>query len=232
VEILISVMAEVSNFADQGLEQGDRDVLIVSKGHAALAYYGVMSELGLIEGDFICSYQKNGSDYPEELVRDERLGIECSTGSLGLGLPYGVGMGFLAKRRGRNRRVFCVVGDGECDEGSVWEAIMFAGQQRLSNVSLIVDFNGLQADGDTKGIIAWDNMEARIESFGWDVRSVDGHDFEELNLALRAVGHKPKAVIARTVKGKGISFMENDFSWHDRVLNKELLKQARMEIGL
>lgn len=232
VEILISVMKEAVNFADQSFEHKDRDVLIVSKGHAALAYYAAMNELGFIKEDFISSYQKNGSDYPEELVRNMRMGIECSTGSLGLGLSYGVGMGFLAKRRGKNRRIFCIVGDGECDEGSVWEAIMFAGQHRLNNVILIVDFNGLQADGDTDEIIAWDNMQTQIKSFGWDVKSVDGHDFEKLDLAYKDISDRPRAIIAKTIKGKGISFMENDYTWHDRVLNKELLKQARMEIGL
>ena len=232
VEILLYIMSEASNFADEKADDSCRDILIVSKGHAALAQYAVMNELGLIGDDFVTQYQKNGSDYPEELIKDKGLHIECSTGSLGLGLPYAVGKAILFKRRGINKKIFCIVGDGECDEGSVWEALMLAGQHKLNNIILVIDFNGLQADGSTDEIIAWNNMQKQIEAFGWQALAVDGHSFEELDKAFESITDKPTAVIAKTIKGKGISFMENDYSWHDRILNKDLLRQAKMEIGL
>ncbi|MCI8466546.1 MAG: transketolase [Lachnospiraceae bacterium] len=232
MEILISIICGASNFAVPEVPTGDRDILVVSKGHAALAQYAVMNEAGLIGNEFIKQYQKNGSDYPEELMKDEKLRIECSTGSLGIGLPYAVGRAIFAKRRRRNQKIFCLVGDGECDEGSVWEAIMLAAQQKLNNMVLVVDLNGLQADGNTEEIITWNNMKNQMESFGWTAVQVDGHDFKELQKAFQTVTDKPLAILAKTIKGKGISFMEGDYSWHDRVLNKKLLEQAKAEIGL
>lgn len=232
VEILLYIMSNASNFADKSIDHKDRDVLIVSKGHAALAQYAVMEELELIKDNFVETYQKNGSNYPEELMKDEKMCIECSTGSLGLGLPYAVGMAVYAKRRNIRKKIFCVMGDGECDEGSVWEAIMLASQQKLDNLYLVVDLNGLQADGDTNEIISWANIQKQIEAFGWNVLYADGHDFNDLDKAFHVVKDRPAAIIAKTVKGKGISFMENDFTWHDRILDKDLLKQAKMESGL
>lgn len=231
VEILVYIMG-ISSFSAKEVPDDERDVLIVSKGHAALAQYAVMCELGLIGEDFAKLYQKNGSNYSEELVKDKNLYIECSTGSLGMGLPYAVGMAIFAKRRGNNKKIFCVMGDGECDEGSVWEAVMLAAQQKLDNIFLIIDLNSLQADGNTDDIISWKNIESQLNEFGWNVSSVDGHNFNELNASLKGVTDKPTAVIARTVKGKGISFMENDYLWHDRILNKKFLEQAKMEIGI
>ncbi|MEY8430300.1 transketolase [Lachnospiraceae bacterium 48-42] len=232
VEILVYIMSGASNFADKKVHSEKRDVLIVSKGHAALTWYAVMSELELIEEDFVKQYQQNGSNYPEELVKDKSLHIECSTGSLGLGLPYAVGMAITAKRRGSNKKIFCVMGDGECDEGSVWEAVMLAAQQKLDNVFLIIDLNGLQADGNTDDIISWRNIQNQFREFGWNALSIDGHDFNELDASFKGVADKPTVVIARTIKGKGISFMENDYLWHDRVLDKNFLEQAKMEIGI
>lgn len=232
VEILLSLMSDVSNLTKKNVENNDRDIIIVSKGHAALAYYAVMEECGLLEGNFIADYQKNGSKYPEELVKDESLNIECSTGSLGIGLPYAVGVAIQGKRKGDMKRIFCLVGDGECDEGSIWEAIMLASQLKLDNLTLIIDLNGLQADGETKKIIDWSGIEAIFNAFGWKTRKVNGHNFEELRLALIEKSKVPSVVIAETIKGKGISFMENDFAWHDQVLNKHLLQKAKEEVGL
>ena len=229
VEILIYILSEASNILNEDIDCQYKDALIVSKGHAALGQYAVMQELGLIKEEFVHSYQKNNSRYPEELVKDAKLHIECSTGSLGLGLPYAVGMD---KIRGIQRKIFCVAGDGECDEGSVWEAIMLAAQTQLDHLVLVIDLNGLQADGSTDTIMNWSNMQAQIESFGWNVQVANGHDFHELEDAFCAKTGKPTAIIARTVKGKGISFMENDWSWHDRILDRDLLEKAKMEVGL
>ena len=124
------------------------------------------------------------------------------------------------------------MGDGECDEGSVWEAVMLAAQQKLDNVFLIIDLNGLQADGNTDDIISWRNIQNQFREFGWNALSIDGHDFNELDASFKGVADKPTVVIARTIKGKGISFMENDYLWHDRVLDKNFLEQAKMEIGI
>lgn len=232
VEILLSLIADVSNWTKKDVKNNERDMIIVSKGHVALAYYSVMEECGLLNEKFIEKFQKNGSRYPEELVKDSVLKTECTTGSLGLGLPYAVGVALRNNRKGHGNRIFCLVGDGECDEGSIWEAVMLASQLRLNNLTLVIDLNGLQADGETKEIIDWSGMENIFHAFGWKARKVDGHNFEELHSALTEKNKVPSVVIAKTVKGKGISFMENDFAWHDQVLNKDLLQKAKEEVGL
>lgn len=232
VEILLSIICDHSNISDSDIETQRRDSLIVSKGHAALAYYAVLEECGLLTQSFVPEYQKNGSRYPEELVKDEGMFIECSTGSLGLGLPFAVGLAIRNKRRGSRKRIFCVTGDGECNEGSNWEAIMLASQMGLDNLSLVVDRNGLQLDGSTESILDCTNLLNRLRAFGWFAHEADGHDFIALHDALRPEPGAPQAVIAHTVKGKGISFMENDFTWHDRKLSGNLLRMAKDEVGL
>ena len=233
VEILLSVIGDVSNISNVDREDKSRDLLIISKGHAALAYYAVLEECGLLEKTFAEEYQKNGSRYTEELTINPDLMIECSTGSLGLGLPYAVGLAIKDKREGNDgRRIFCLVGDGECDEGSNWEAVMLASQQHLDNLTLIVDRNGLQLDGDTELILSQANLSNRLGAFDWKVKEAEGHDFKSLREGLLMKQEKPLAVIAHTVKGKGISFMENDFSWHEKNLQGKLLQRAKEEVGL
>lgn len=232
VEILLSVIGDASNMTDGAVEPEQRDTLIISKGHAALAYYAVLEEVGLLTRPFAESFQKYGTEFTEELEVNKELFIECSTGSLGLGLPFAVGLAIRCRKEGNNKRIFCVVGDGECDEGSNWEAAMLASQLGLDNITLIVDRNGLQADGNTESILSWSHMPERFRAFGWRAIEADGHDFASLREALSAKREEPLAVIANTVKGRGISFMENDFAWHEKVLVGDNLRQAKAEVGI
>ncbi len=232
VEILLSIVSDISNISTAGIEDREKDILVVSKGHAALAYYAVLEECGLLKHPFVEEYQKNGSQYSEELTMNEELLIKCSTGSLGLGLPFAAGLAIRGKREGRDGRIYCVVGDGECDEGSLWEAVMLSAQLKLDNLALVVDRNRLQLDGDTESIISQSALPDRLAAFGWKVEKANGHDFASLRAAFSAGKETPLAVIADTVKGKGISFMENDFTWHEKVLQGKLLCTARGEVGL
>lgn len=232
VEIMYALYGVVTNVAKENLPEKQRDEIVVSKGQAALAVYAAMHEAGMINDDFIREFQGDGNDYPEEIMENSKMRIPCSTGSLGLGLPYAAGVALMKKKQGESGRVYVVVGDGECDEGSIWEAVMLAAHYHLDNLSVIVDYNRLQADGDVGTIMNLGNLGKKFEAFGWSVSQVDGHNCEEVVEALRKKSDMPSAVIANTIKGKGISFMENDFSWHDRVLDKELLVQACREVGL
>ncbi|MGN0605348.1 MAG: thiamine pyrophosphate-dependent enzyme [Oscillospiraceae bacterium] len=211
-----------------------KDKFILSKGHAGLAIYTAMYNVGLIAEETLMTYQKDGSHISELMVSDEKLGFEMSGGSLGLGPSYAVGLAQLAKVKNYNYRTFVEVGDGELDEGSVWEAVMLAGQLKLSNLCLIVDANTLQSDGFTKDIISWENILLNFESFGWYAVAVDGHDCEALlNAFYDGFNHgKPFALIANTIKGKGVSFFENNYIYHDKVLTKTELSKAASELGV
>ena len=232
VEMLVYAVGKTLVTSLIGNNGSSNSELVVSKGHAALAYYSVLADYGLISSDFIRAYQGDGSDYSEELMKNPQLGISCTTGSLGLGLPFAVGKAISKKRSGCKGTVFCIVGDGELDEGAVWEAIMLAAQQNLNNLVLMVDFNGLQSDGPTDGILSWKSIENKFSAFGWYVQAVNGHDISAIDGAVQKRADKPRVLICHTVKGKGISFMENDPSWHDRALRGELLEKARIEVSL
>lgn len=230
VEILYTIYGITSNIAQKNVDENDEDVIIISKGQAALAMYATMYEVGLIDDSFITQFQKNGGDYPEEITENRNMKIPCSTGSLGVGLPYAVGVALKKKMKKYGGDVYVLVGDGECDEGSIWEAVMLAAHYKLNNIVLIVDCNGLQADGETRDILNLDKLPEKFQSFGWDTIEVDGHSCIEIKDAYCKKADKPFVIIAHTVKGKGISFMENDFTWHDKILNKELLIQAKREV--
>lgn len=209
-----------------------RDKFLLSKGHAALGAYATMNLLGMLSDEWIAMYQQDGSPISELMEYNEELGFETSGGSLGINPSYGVGLALLAKKKGYDYKTVLVTGDGEIDEGSVWESVMAASQYKLDNLTMIIDANTVQSDGPTKDIMSWENLEERLHAFGWNVVSVDGHNCEELLDALE--GHfvmgKPKAIIANTVKGKGVSFFENNYLWHDKVLKKEELEAARKEV--
>lgn len=209
-----------------------KDKFLLSKGHAALGAYAAMNLVGMLSDEWIAQYQGDGSPISELMEYNEKLGFETSGGSLGINPSYGVGLALLAKKKGYSYKTVVVTGDGEIDEGAVWEAVMSASQYRLDNLILIVDANTLQSDGPTKDIMSWENLEERLNAFGWNVVSVDGHNCEELIDALEnhCMNNKPKAIIANTVKGKGVSFFENNYLWHDKILKGEELKKAREEV--
>lgn len=212
----------------------ERDRFLLSKGHAAAGVYAVLAEKGFIPREWLRTYYQDGGRLSGH-ISHYVPGVEFSTGSLGHGLPVGVGMALHAKRRGLGHRVFVLMSDGDVNEGSTWEAIMFAAQHHLDNLIGIVDYNRVQALGHSEDIIDMEPFAPKWRDFGWSVQEIDGHDFAAIERSLLTVPHeagKPSAIIAHTIKGRGCSFMEDDYNWHYRHCNDELLAQALAELGM
>ncbi|WP_454061323.1 transketolase [Candidatus Nitrospira salsa] len=211
----------------------DRDRLIISKGHAAMVLYPILADLGYFTTNELEKFTK-----PDGLLRmyaDHSIpGIESITGSLGHGLGIGCGYAYAAKQDHKSYRTFVVVGDGECYEGSVWESAMFAAHHQLTNLVVIVDRNRLCIMEETERCMKLDSLEAKWEAFGWEAMSIDGHAYREILPALTQAtsnhSGKPFAIISNSVKGKGISFMENQALWHNRMPNDDEMEQARNEL--
>lgn len=232
-DMLATLFGEYLNVKNKNLKYAEKDKFILSKGQSAIALYSALTECGVMEEEYLSAFQQDGSVLAELAIMDEAQGIECSGGSLGLGLPMGLGLALAAKKKGYTYNTVVLTGDGECNEGSIWEAVMLAGQLKLDNLTLIVDLNELQSDGKTVDIIDNHNMKNRLEAFGWKSCEIDGHDLEACLTSLRTYNdEKPKAIVMRTVKGKGISFMENDNDWHHKILDKKWLDIARKEVGI
>ncbi len=213
----------------------DRDRFIMSKGHAGTAVYAVLAERGFLDPQLLSQHYRNGSLLSGHVSHVGIPGVEFSTGSLGHGLSVAVGMSWRARQRAEGWRTFTVLSDGECDEGSVWEAVLFAAHHQLSNVVAVVDYNKLQSLTTTEQTLALEPFADKWRSFGWDVTEVDGHDHDELAAAL-GVGRDappgpPRCVLAHTTKGKGVSFMENQVLWHYRSPSDHELAAALAEVG-
>jgi transketolase len=210
----------------------DRDRFVLSKGHAALALYAALFLKGWIKQATLDSFNADGSllgVHPERALP----GIDFSTGSLGHGLSMGAGAALAARLQGSARKVCVLLSDAECNEGSTWEAVMFAAHHRLSNLTAIIDLNGQQALGYTKEVLDLFGMTERWRSFGWDAREVDGHDIAALRDALgegERPSSAPRVVVARTVFGKGVSFMEGHIKWHYLPMSDEEYEQAMREV--
>ena len=215
-----------------GTDDPSRDRFILSKGHAVLALYAALHLKGILSRAELATYCRDGSllgAHPEHTLR----GIDFSTGSLGHGLSIGAGVALAARLSGERYRAFALVSDAECNEGSLWEAVMFAAHHRLSNLVAVVDDNGQQAMGRTRDIMDLSPLAEKWRAFGWDAREVDGHSVPELRAALcgaGAGGGRPRAVIARTLSGKGVSFMEGKVEWHYLPLTAELYARALKEV--
>lgn len=266
VEIMAALYGGVMKFGPAA-EKHDR--LIFSKGHGVMAQYVALKQVGLLTEADLLTYKQTGSivsAHPS--VHQGRLGIDFASGSLGQGLSLGVGSALALRRKGWTSKVFVLLGDGECDEGAIWEAAMSAANYSLGNLIAIIDRNGLQYDGDTEDVLKLDDLGAKWRAFGWNVREVDGHDVSALTSALLSstrnqepscakvteskpgtqnaelgtqnaepgtqnpelTEDRPLAVIARTVKGKGVSFMENVPAWHHGILTQKLYDQAMAEL--
>lgn len=215
-----------------GTDDPSRDRFVLSKGHAALALYAALYLKGIISREHLQSYCGDGSlcgVHPEHKL----TGIDFSTGSLGHGLAFGAGAALAARMRGDSYRSFVLVSDAECNEGSLWETVMFAGHHRLSNLIAVVDDNGQQALGKTKDVIDLHPLGDKWRAFGWTVREVDGHNTAELGQVLaelRSGIDAPKVIIAKTVCGKGVSFMEGKVEWHYLPLSDDLYARAMQEL--
>jgi transketolase len=210
-----------------------RDRLILSKGHAGAGVYAALAERGFFPTAKLRTHYQDGSDLSGHVSHKGIPGVELSTGSLGHGLPVAVGMAKAAQLDGAGHRVFCVLSDGECDEGSNWEAILFAAHHRLSQLTAVVDFNKIQSLAPVAQTLALEPFADKWRSFGWDVREVDGHDHDQLASALAprdAAESRPLCVLAHTVKGKGVSFMEHSVLWHYRTPQGEEYAAACREL--
>lgn len=212
-----------------------RDYLVLSKGHGVMAQYACMHEMGWLNDSHIQGYFADGSDLKG--LSDSRVpGLEVTSGSLGHGFSVGVGIAMGLKRKGTDQKVYAIVGDGELNEGPIWEGALVAAHHRMANLMLIVDKNGFQAMGTTDDVLALGDLSVKFSSFGFETMEVDGHDEAAVDAAIRqlwanGVG-KPKALIAKTVKGKGVPFMESDNRWHYTRLNAQTFAEAIGALGL
>jgi transketolase len=232
-DLLAVLYGRVLRFDPQRPDWAERDRCILSKGHGCAALYAVLAECGFFPIRWLDDFYQDGSPLAGHATHKGVPGVEVSTGSLGHGLSLGLGMAIAAKRSAMPQRVFCVLSDGECDEGSTWEAALFAPQHQLDNLVAIVDYNKIQSFGAVKEVIDLDPLAAKWRTFGWAVREVDGHDIPAVEEALTAVPYepgRPSCIVAHTVKGKGVSFMENQLLWHYRAPLGATMAQALAEL--
>ena len=228
-EIMAVLYHDVMNYDREKMRSPERDRLILSKGHGAIALYAALKSIGVFTEEELLTYKQNGSIITAHPAFLPDRGMEFASGSLGQGLSIGVGVSLGLKKKDLPAKVFVIVGDGECDEGSVWEAAASAAHYGLNNLICIVDKNRLQYDGETSAVLNMDSLADKFRAFGWDSVEVDGHDCGALSEALRQSGNMPRAVICNTVKGKGVSFAENNYRWHNASLNEAQYQQAMAE---
>ena len=235
IDILVAAYWAVLRIDPRRPDDPGRDRFILSKGHAATAIYATLAERGFFPVEVLDTYNEDGGKLAEHPGPHCVPGVEAATGSLGHGLPIGLGMALAAKITDQQYRVFVLLSDGECNEGSVWEAAMFAPAQKLDNVCVVVDYNKWQATGRSNEILALDPMADKWRAFGWETREVDGHDIGRLVEEMRRISRpdgRSLALIAHTVKGKGVSFMEDDNNWHYRIPTAEEVEESRRQLGL
>lgn len=231
VEILYTLYFHILNIDPQLPEKSDRDKFILSKAHGSAALYATLAERGFFSKDLLNSYCQNNGALPGHLDKDAVAGVEISAGSLGHGLPIAVGIALANKRLNNPGRIYCIIGDGEANEGSIWEAMMLASTHKLDNLTMIIDYNKIQSFGNTNEIIDQSNIAERCRAFGFQTYEVEGHNISKLIKTFKAdFNNKPKAIIAHTTKGRGVSFMENNLAWHYKSPSEAELEQALKEI--
>lgn len=236
VDILAAIYFAVLRIDTATPRAATRDRFILSKGHGAPALFQVLAMRGFYPESMLDDYGKDGGVFAEHPPTPDYLpGIEAATGSLGHGLPIGLGMALAARIQGHDYKVYAMLSDGECNEGSVWEAAMLAAAQQVSNLCVIVDFNKWQATGRSKEIMALEPLAEKWRAFGWNACEIDGHNIQSILDALArfpGTDGKPTAIIAHTVKGKGVSFMEDDNNWHYRIPTAEEVVLSKKELGV
>lgn len=236
VELLVALHFHAMRFDPRGQAAGtatDDDVFILSKGHGCMSYYATLAERGVFPATLLASYAQNGGALPEHPTPGHIPGVRVATGSLGHGLAIAAGMAHARALDGRPGRVFTLLSDGECNEGTVWEAAMFAAGRRLDGLVALVDYNKLQAMGRSDEVTALAPLADKWRAFGWGTREIDGHDLPAVVAALDALPFergRPSAIVAHTVKGKGVSFMEDDLEWHYRPPSDADLARALAEL--
>ena len=232
-DILTYLYFAKMNIDPKDPKKADRDRLVLSKGHAAPALYSVLAHRGYFDTELLLTLRKQGSILQGHPDMKYIPGVDMSSGSLGQGISCAVGMALSAKHFGNDYKVYTILGDGEIEEGQVWEAAMFAANKNLSNLTAFVDYNGLQIDGSIEEVNSATPIDKKFEAFNWHTIVIDGHDFDQIEAALNEAEtiDKPVAIIAKTVKGKGVSFMENAVNWHGAAPNDELTAQALAELN-
>jgi transketolase len=234
VELLVHLYWQELHIDPANPEDPGRDRFLLSKGHGAPILFQVLAERGFFPVERLADFGKAGSVFHEHPPKPGYIpGIEAATGSLGHGLPMALGMALAARIQQRPSRCYALLSDGECNEGSIWEAALLAASQKLDTLTAIIDFNKWQATGRSQEVLALDPLPAKWESFGWHAQEIDGHDFaaiKEALVAARAEAERPSVIIAHTIKGKGVSFMEDNNNWHYRTPNPEELESALAEL--
>jgi transketolase len=235
VDLLVYLYWRVLKVDPANPRDAERDRFILSKGHAAPVLFQVLAERGFFPVEDLEDYGKDGSVFGEHPPAPKYLpGIEAATGSLGHGLPMGLGMALAARIRGARYRTYVVLSDGECNEGSVWEAALMSAAQKVSSLTVFVDYNKWQATGRSNEVLGLAPLAAKWAAFGWCVHDIDGHDFAAIEAAVASVDElgRPKVIIANTVKGKGVSFMEDDNNWHYRIPSADEVRKAAAELQI
>ena len=231
-EIVSTLFAYQMKIDKKNPKWEERDRFILSKGHACLAYYAALCEVGYISNNELKTFEQNDTNLLGHPVINRNLGIDFSNGSLGMGLSLGIGVAISSKKKKKNFNVYVIVGDGECNEGSIWEGAMAAPNFNLDNLYVIIDKNNFQQTGSNKEIMNVGNLKDKWSSFGWHTVELDGHNVQELYNFFQDSKNinKPKAIIANTIKGKGFSFSENNNDWHHSILSKSFYEKAIKEL--
>ena len=232
-DILTELYFEQMDINKDNVDTIDRDRFVLSKGHASPLLYATLKEKGLLDED-LTTFRNINSKLQGHPNMNYVPGVDMSTGSLGQGISCAVGMAISNKVDGNDYRIYALLGDGECEEGEVWEAAMAASHYKLDNLCAVLDYNHLQIDGNIDDVISPEPFASKFEAFGWEVLNVNGHDFDELRKAFnqaKQIKNKPTVIIAHTIKGKGVSFMENNYAWHGAAPNQEQYEQAMKELG-
>ena len=232
VDLIISLYSNYLKIDPKDPKDPNRDIFILSKGHAGAAVYATLANFGFFSREKLKTHYQNDSDLSGHVSHKNVPGVEFSTGSLGHGLSVATGLALAMKKKAEDRKVAVLLSDGECDEGSVWEAAMFAAHHQLSNLLCVIDYNKIQSLDTVANTLGLEPFADKWKSFGWEVIEENGHDFEKLELALERTkeAEKPVCLIAHTTKGKGISFMENSVLWHYRTPVGEELDMAIHEL--
>ena len=235
VDLLVYLYWKVLRIDPRNPQDETRDRFILSKGHAAPVLFQVLAERGFYSLEQLDDYGKDGSIFGEHPPAPKYLpGIEAATGSLGHGLPMGLGMALAARICRKGYRTYVILSDGECNEGSVWEAALMAAAQKVSSLTVFIDYNKWQATGRSDEVLGLAPLAAKWAAFGWFVHEIDGHDFAAIEEAIKSVDElsRPKVIIANTVKGKGVSFMEDDNNWHYRIPSADEVRKAALELQI
>ncbi|MBU5427407.1 transketolase [Tissierella pigra] len=234
VEILTALYFKEMNIDTSNPKWEDRDRFVLSKGHGTPVLYGTLAERGFFPKEELKNFRKMGSILQGHPDMKEIPGVDMTTGSLGQGLAAANGMALAGKLNNKDYRVYGVIGDGECQEGLIWEAAMLSAHYKLDNITVFLDHNGLQIDGSNKDIMNIEPIDEKFKSFGWNVLTIDGHSIDEILESIekaKATKDKPTIIIAKTSKGKGVSFMENQVGWHGKAPSKEEAQKALEELG-